>query len=185
MSYSITFKGIPEEDMQPYDVYCADNGFIDLYKFEILESCLKYKTKFDSSIIQLYKSLKFSLNQLMWAVQQETKKQLYNDYISEDTDSVKGELTLYGSMFRGSDTEDIDSIMKYAMESLIKYGAFIETPDYWNNSELWDTKYSDICEVLDYVIDEISGNVIHEFKTTFYKYSDEYQYNNKNFEINE
>lgn len=176
MSYAITFSNIPEEEIKKFEIstnYCTPEN-VKLNRLEIIYKCMKFKETFAADIYTFTKAIKFNLNCILNYQTNLAKKHIYESYMAEDEYDPKGQLTFEGSKFRGIfEYNSSEDILNDVTEQLFILAAFTSDYDYFDESEKWSEKYNAISEQVDYFIKSVYDNVYFDFKSTYYKYSDE------------
>lgn len=191
MSYEITFENIPESVLKEYCVGTSirNEELITDTKYEILSYCIGYEKQYDN-IRTFLSDLRSKLSFIYVVQSHAAKSDFYEEYSSEQPYSPINSYTLCGSCYRDNTKSTRESnkaeVLNYCIEQLTKLSAYIGMPNFDENPELWDERYSDMVETIDYCIESAYQNEMLNIKKELYKYSDEYAevYNKENVEEN-
>lgn len=173
MSYSILFKDIPQEKLEQYNVELQDFGavYTDI-KYAILETCFGYNKDDLNDPLNLFAHKLISEFSLMNRLaEQEAAYEFYNTYMQNGQNQYELCGSNYNQFYNGS--EEIDSIIDYCTESLIKYVALIGIPNYWDDCDKWNSMYGDILDTIEYAKNEFHTQAMLKIKHDLYTYSNE------------
>ena len=155
MSYQVTFAPTAEkmEQYKPYNEKRSESN-VDNYKYELISFCMKNK---DSSTYQTLKHIKFMLECMYRAIEQDEKENAYFRWKEDE----KHQLWYCGWEFAHDASIDKEELIDDTVEKLFILADLVETPNYFEAHDNFFTKYRDIVEDIDGFIESISEIAIH------------------------
>lgn len=156
MGYQVTFAPTEEKMNQyrPHNEKCSES-MVDNYKYELISLCMKNK---DSSTYQTIKQIKYLLECIYKMVERDEKESAYFRW-KEDEDH---QLWYCGWEFAQDTSLNKEDVINNTTEKLFILANLVETPDYFEAQENFNTKYQDVSEDVNGFIECVSDIVIHD-----------------------
>lgn len=158
MGYQITFAP-SEEKMKEYKPWNENQGqhdsFLEDYKRELVHYCMKKHDK--TTTIQLSKDLAWKLRCLYGAVEQDEKLNAYYRWKNDEHHW----LWYCGWEFSHDSYFEKDSFIEQKVNDLLVFTDLIETPNYFEDSENFYKKLSDVREEVEGTVEIFQEIMIH------------------------
>lgn len=159
MGYEIRF--VPsEEKMKEYKPWNEEKeknkSFLEEYKRDLVHYCMKEHEK-AYFITQMSKDLGWKIRLIYSAVEDDEKKRLYYRWKEDE----KHEVWYCGWEFSRDSCFEKDDFIETKINDLLVFADLIKTPDYFEDSEKFYKKLTDVREEVDAIVEIFEDIVIH------------------------
>ena len=143
MGYQVTFAPTEEkmEQYKPYNEKRSESN-VDNYKYELISFCMNNT---DQSTYQVIKHIRFMLECMYRAVEQDEKERAYFRWKEDE----EHHLWYCGWEFAHDTSINKEELINDTVESLFILTNLVKTPDYFEAHDKFFTKYRDIVEDID------------------------------------